>query len=117
MQQVQPQVIRPIYNKKTQILHIPFEKKLLKITKAGTEQTVEFMSSLPRERMQIRVTDVGNWRENDLVTITGKNVIYTCKVANVKKNCKVIIKKISEQELEAPTNPITPEETEVIKEL
>lgn len=98
--QEQPQVIRPVYNKKTQTLHIPFEKKLLKITKAGAEQTVEFMSSLPRERMQIRVSDTTNWQENDLVTITGKNVTYTCKVANVKKNCKVIIKKISEKEAE-----------------
>lgn len=85
-----------IYNKRTQTLYMPYEKKLLKAMKANEEQVVEFISSLPRERMQIRVKNPDQWHDNDMLTIAGKDVIYTCKVASVGKNRKVVIKKTSE---------------------
>lgn len=84
---------QPIYNRKTGIFYTPFEKKLLKITKGDTEYSVEFITSLPRERMQIRVENINQWHEGDTLTIKGKDITYTCKVTSVNKNRKVIIKK------------------------
>jgi hypothetical protein len=102
--------LKPVYNKKTGIAYTPFEKKLLKVIKGDTEYVVEFITSLPRDRMQIRVDKPNAWHKGDILTITGKGIVYSCKVTNVRENRKIIIKKIGENK---ETN-LTPEEQEII---
>jgi hypothetical protein len=106
--------LKPLYNKKTGIVYFPFEKKLLKVVKDGIESTVEFMHTLARDRMQIRVSNVKEWNIGEIFTIKGKDIVFTCKVVSVRDN-KLVIKKITEEKI--LNGDLTYEEKEIIKEL
>jgi len=88
-------MIKPIFDKKTGAILFPYEKKYMKVNKNNVTQDVEYMHSLNRDRMQIKVKFTGEWFTGDKLSIEGENITYICVVKSSRKN-KVIIRKIDE---------------------
>lgn len=91
--------VKPFFDKKTNAIYFLYKKKFLKVEKDGKTLDVEFLDSLLRDRMQIRILDDNqNWKVGDLLQILGtkeSKSIYTCIVKKIK-NKKAVIKKIEE---------------------
>ena len=101
-EQVPPstRVVQPIFDRKTGALFFPAEKRYLKVLKDKEELTVEYMHSLARDRMQIKVDNISLWQIGDSFQIKGKGLTYICIVKSIRKR-KVVIQK-TDQILEKP---------------
>jgi len=86
-----------IFDKKLNAVMMPYEKKLLLVKKESVEIEVEFLDSLPRNRMKIRVKDPSEWKKGDTIIIDGLGITYSCIVKTISAN-KIVIKNLSECE-------------------
>ena len=88
-------MVTPIFDKKTGAVIFPLERKYMKVYKEGKEVDVEFMTSLARNRMQVRVKDITLWAVGNKFEIRGKGITYTCIVKSIRKS-KMVIQKIDQ---------------------
>lgn len=91
-------MIYPIFDKKLNTVVLPYEKRLLLIKKESVQKEVEYLDSLPRNRMRIRVKDISEWKKGDTITIEGAGITYTCVVKTISGN-KIVIKNVDESEV------------------
>ena len=85
-------VIRPIFDKKTGAICIPYEKKYIRVRKENTKKDIDvlFIGSLARNRLRVKILKEDNWENGDMLTMKGKDVIHTCVLKSLKNNKAVI---------------------------
>ena len=85
-------VIRPIFDKKTGAICVPYEEKFIQVRKEGAEKDIDvlFIGPLARNRLRVRVDKKDSWKSGDMLTMKGKGVIHTCILKSLKNNKAVI---------------------------
>jgi len=93
-------IIRPIFDKKTGAICIPYEKKYIRVRKEDIKKDIDvlFIGSLARNRLRVKVLKEDNWKNGDALTMAGKGVIHTCILKSLKNN-KAVIQSIEIKEV------------------